>query len=100
MYILQESLFSFEELQKLEFKERMPIFFSALDLRSYAKELRSRSPEALTVTADKEFFGLCLQLRWRISVRSLACIAGWIWIFVFAINADFGLIGRLLPWQR
>ncbi len=44
LYILQESLFSFEELQKLEFKERMPIFFSALDLRSYAKELRSRSP--------------------------------------------------------
>ncbi|RNB60918.1 transposase, partial [Brevibacillus agri] len=32
MYILQESLFSFEELQKLESKERLPIFFSALDL--------------------------------------------------------------------
>ncbi|AZK45192.1 transposase [Paenibacillus lentus] len=44
MYILQESLFSFEELQKLEFKERLPIFFSALDLRPYAKELRSHSP--------------------------------------------------------
>ncbi|AZK47489.1 transposase [Paenibacillus lentus] len=44
MYILQESLFSFEELQKLEFKERLPIFFSALDLRPYAKDLRSHSP--------------------------------------------------------
>lgn len=44
MYILQESLFSFEELQKLESKERLPIFFSALDLRPYAKELRSPSP--------------------------------------------------------
>ncbi|MBP2898874.1 transposase [Escherichia coli] len=44
MYILQESLFSFDELQKLESKERLPIFFSALDLRPYAKELRSRSP--------------------------------------------------------
>ncbi|ERI10207.1 hypothetical protein HMPREF0083_01699 [Aneurinibacillus aneurinilyticus ATCC 12856] len=43
LYILQESLFSFEELQKLESKERLPIFFGALDLRPYAKELRSRS---------------------------------------------------------
>ncbi|MBP2113443.1 hypothetical protein J2Z70_003603 [Paenibacillus silagei] len=31
MYILQESLFSFEEFQKIESKERLPIFFSALD---------------------------------------------------------------------
>jgi IS5 family transposase len=44
LYILQESLFSFEELQKLESKERLPIFFSTLDLRPYAKELRSPSP--------------------------------------------------------
>ncbi|MBN2981045.1 MULTISPECIES: transposase [Cohnella] len=44
MYILQESLFSFDVLQKLESKERLPIFFSALDLRPYAKELRSHSP--------------------------------------------------------
>ncbi|BFH65233.1 hypothetical protein PAJ34TS1_58250 [Paenibacillus azoreducens] len=44
MYILQESLFSFEELQKLESKERLPIFFSFLDLRPYAKDLRSPSP--------------------------------------------------------
>lgn len=44
MYILQPSLFSFEELQKLESKERLPLFFSVLDLRSYAKGLRSPSP--------------------------------------------------------
>jgi IS5 family transposase len=44
LYILQESLFSFEELQKLESKERLPIFFSTLDLRPYAKQLRSSSP--------------------------------------------------------
>jgi IS5 family transposase len=44
LYILQESLFSFEELQKVESKERLPIFFSVLDLRPYAKELRNPSP--------------------------------------------------------
>ena len=44
LYILQESLFSFEELQKLESRERLPIFFSSLDLRPYAKKLRSASP--------------------------------------------------------
>lgn len=44
MYILQESLFSFEELQKIQSKERLPIFFSALDLRPYAKQLRNPSP--------------------------------------------------------
>lgn len=44
MYILQESLFSFEELQKIESKERLPIFFSALDLRPYARQLRNPSP--------------------------------------------------------
>jgi len=45
LYILQESLFSFEELQKLESKEKLPIFFSSLDLRPYAKQLRSSSPQ-------------------------------------------------------
>jgi transposase len=44
MYILQECLFSFEELQKIESKERLPLFFSALDLRPFAKALRSDSP--------------------------------------------------------
>lgn len=45
LYILQESLFSFEVLQNLESKERLPIFFSALDLRPYAKQLKSFSPQ-------------------------------------------------------
>jgi len=44
MYILQECLFSFEEMLKIEPKERLPIFFGVLDLRPYAKELRSSSP--------------------------------------------------------
>ena len=44
MYILQESLFSFEELQNLESRERLPLFFSVLDLRPYARQLRSPSP--------------------------------------------------------
>ncbi|SMG52993.1 transposase [Paenibacillus aquistagni] len=44
MYILQESLFSFEDLLIMHSKDRLPIFFSTLDLRPYAKELRSRSP--------------------------------------------------------
>lgn len=44
MYILQQALFSLEELQKIEFKYRLPVFFSALDLRPYVKELRSSSP--------------------------------------------------------
>ena len=45
MYILQQCLFSFEELQKIESKDRLPLFFGTLDLRSYAKELRSLSPQ-------------------------------------------------------
>lgn len=45
MYILQECLFPFEELQKIESKDRMPLFFKALDLRPYAKELTSSSPQ-------------------------------------------------------
>jgi hypothetical protein len=44
MFILQESLFSFEELLKMQAKDRLPIFFSSRDLRPYSKELRSRSP--------------------------------------------------------
>jgi hypothetical protein len=44
LYILQESLFSFEELQKIESKERLPLFFGTLDLRPYAKKLRNPSP--------------------------------------------------------
>lgn len=44
MYILQECLFSFKELQKIELKEQLPLFFSALDLRPYARQLRNPSP--------------------------------------------------------
>jgi len=46
LYILQESLFSFEELQILESKEKLPIFFSALDLRPYAKQLKRGCPKS------------------------------------------------------
>lgn len=45
MYILQESLFSFEILQKLEPKERLPVFFSVLNLRPYAEQLTKSSPQ-------------------------------------------------------
>jgi hypothetical protein len=45
LYILQQCLFSFEELQKIESKERLPLFFSTLDLRNYARKLRSSSPQ-------------------------------------------------------
>lgn len=44
MYVLQVYLFPFEELLNIESKERLSIFFCILDLHSYAKELRSRSP--------------------------------------------------------
>jgi len=45
LYILQETLFSLEELQKIELENRLPIFFGALDLEPYAKQLRSSSPQ-------------------------------------------------------
>jgi len=44
LYILQENLFFFEELQKLESGERLLIFFGTLDLRLYSKELTDPSP--------------------------------------------------------
>ncbi|MFD1906694.1 transposase [Paenibacillus rhizoplanae] len=45
MYILQESLFSFEELQKNRIERTTAyLFFSALDLRPYARQLRNPSP--------------------------------------------------------
>jgi transposase, IS5 family len=43
LYILQESLFSFEDWLKLDSYDRLSLFFSALDLRPYAKRLRSSS---------------------------------------------------------
>lgn len=44
MYILQETLFSFEEWLKIESGNRLPLFFSTLNLEPYAKKLRSESP--------------------------------------------------------
>jgi transposase, IS5 family len=45
LYILQESLFSFEEWLEIDCQERLSLFFSTLNLRSYAKQLRSASPQ-------------------------------------------------------
>jgi IS5 family transposase len=45
LYILQQHLFSLEEMQKIEYQNRLPIFFCSLDLRPYAKELVSSSPQ-------------------------------------------------------
>ncbi|WP_366414808.1 transposase [Paenibacillus sp. GP183] len=45
MYILQESLFSFDELLKMQSKDRLPFFFSVLDLRPYAKKYSPRGAE-------------------------------------------------------
>lgn len=45
MYILQQTLFSFEQWLEIESGDRLPLFFQALDLRPYAQELRSRSPQ-------------------------------------------------------
>ena len=44
MYILQGSLFSFEELMDLEPKQKYPALFAALDLTPFVKELRKSSP--------------------------------------------------------
>lgn len=45
MYILQETLFSFEELMELELKERLTLFFSAFNLEPFARKLRSQLPQ-------------------------------------------------------
>ena len=45
MYILQQTLFSFEELMELELKERLHLFFSNLSLEPYAVELRNQLPQ-------------------------------------------------------
>ncbi len=45
MYILQQTLFSFEELMELELKERLHLFFSNLSLEPYTVKLRSRLPQ-------------------------------------------------------
>ncbi|GMA60184.1 transposase [Alicyclobacillus fastidiosus] len=45
MYLLQKSLFSFEEWLEIEPSERLELFFSALDLQPYAAKLRNSSPQ-------------------------------------------------------
>ncbi|GEO27601.1 transposase [Alicyclobacillus acidoterrestris] len=45
MYLLQKSLFSFEEWLEIEPSERLELFFSALELQSYAAKLRNSSPQ-------------------------------------------------------
>ena len=45
MYILQETLFSFEKLWELDPRNRLPVFFSALDLRPYTAELKREAPQ-------------------------------------------------------
>ena len=45
MYLLQKSLFSFEQWLEIESSERLELFFSALDLQPYAAKLRSSSPQ-------------------------------------------------------
>lgn len=45
MYLLQKSLFSFEQWLEIESNERLELFFSALDLYPYAAKLRNSSPQ-------------------------------------------------------
>ena len=45
MYLLQQTLFSFEQWLEIESSERLPLFFSALNLEPYAIKLRSSSPQ-------------------------------------------------------
>jgi transposase len=45
LYILQGTLFSFEQWLEIESKDRLPVFFSSLDLRPYVKELKKSSPQ-------------------------------------------------------
>jgi len=96
LYILQESLFFFNKLQKLESKERLPIFFSACNLQPFAKELSATHTEVLMDIADKGFFSPYLQHRLRTSVHLPDYIAVWTWIFASVTNAGFGLIGKIL----
>lgn len=45
MYILQQTLFSFEELMDMESKDKLTLFFSSLDLRPFSRKLRSELPQ-------------------------------------------------------
>jgi IS5 family transposase len=45
LYILQQTLFSFEDWMKLESQERAPLFFATLNLEPYTKKLKGLSPQ-------------------------------------------------------
>jgi transposase len=45
LYLLQQTLFSFEQWLEIESRDRLNLFFSALDLQSYAMKLKSSSPQ-------------------------------------------------------
>jgi IS5 family transposase len=45
LYLLQKPLFSFEQWLEIESSERLDLFFSALDLESYAAKLRNSAPQ-------------------------------------------------------
>jgi transposase, IS5 family len=45
LYLLQKSLFSFEEWLEIESRECLELFFAALDLQPYATKLKNSSPQ-------------------------------------------------------
>lgn len=45
LYILQPSLFSFEDWLEIDSSDRLPLFFAVLDLQPYASKLRKQSPQ-------------------------------------------------------
>jgi len=45
LYFLQTTLFSLEELQEMELKNRLTLLFSSLNLTPYANKLKSTSPQ-------------------------------------------------------
>lgn len=45
MYILQQSLFTFEEWLKIDNEDRLDLLFSTIDLEPFASKLRSSSPK-------------------------------------------------------
>ncbi|SDW06365.1 Transposase [Alicyclobacillus hesperidum] len=45
MYLLQPSLFSFEDWLEIESSDRLPLFFGVLNLQPYTSKLRKQSPQ-------------------------------------------------------
>lgn len=90
-----ESLFSNYELQKIDPKERLPIFFSTIDLRPYAKELRNSSPRNANRHCRQGILRALLAAPLENIHTFTALHRVWTWTFASTINADFALIGRL-----